>query len=166
MHISEANRQSEIQALPIPCGVRDFLSDLDAPEGMKSLFEAPYYFYSQGYPGSPCDWPQFEARKLLPLWEHRDEIFAVDVQSDPPEFLAFYLEAPGEYQSFGRSVFAMLFHMLQLHVWEYGGGTKALGEARDLAERLIFPDARELVEVLSDIDCSDIRIDEYMAKLV
>lgn len=166
MSVPEIDRKLALNSLPVSEDVRAFLELLACPDGMKDLFQKPYYFYSQGYPHNPGEWKEFFHRNLLPLWEHRECVFAVDVSLHPPEYLSFYLESPAEYESYGTSIYRLLFRMLELHVWEYGGGRQAVIEAQEFANALGFPKYSELATIFDDSTCSQARIDQYLRQLV
>lgn len=161
--VPESQRVQALAALPVPEAVARFLQSLDVPAGMRRLFKAPYKFYSPGSPDNPGQWDEFAARKMLPLWEHYDLIFAVDVSGTLPEYLSFYVDGPGDCESYGASIYRILFRPLYLHVWEFGGEEKEVREAQFLAEQLGFPQLAELKAILGDRECSKARIDAYLA---
>ncbi len=158
----ENNRVDGIQSLKLNTKINDFLITLNAPDEFKYLFKMPNNFYSQGSPESPGSWPNFENRKLLPLWEHFEQVFAVDTSDNKTEYLSFYLEAPDEPTIYGTSVFLPIFHMLELHVWEYGGESKEAKEAYEFAKSLGFPRLDVFQALLiNHISCTDSQIDVY-----
>jgi len=164
--MTEINRTTEIEKLSLPEKVKAFLVALGCPEGMRDLFQEPCYFYSRGAPASPAHWPELAGRSLVPLWEHSERVFAIDVDASPPEYISFTLENPREYDSYGASVFRAIFHMLELHVWEYGGSEREAAESEALAMMLEFPNLSELRSMLADPMCSQQRIDRYLEQLV
>src|SRR5690554_5412 len=111
MKFAERDRIGHIERLNLPPNLKAFLIDLDCPNGMQRLFQTPYYFYSQGAPDNPGNWPTFSDRNLAPLWEHGELIVAVDIGVSSPEYLSFYLEFPDDYKSYGNSIYKALFHM-------------------------------------------------------
>ncbi|RGP52502.1 hypothetical protein [Pseudomonas abyssi] len=164
--MSDIERTTGIRKLELPEKVKAFLVTLECPDGMRYLFQEPYYFYSRGAPEDPGHWPELAGRALLPLWEHSERVFAADVGASPTEYISFPLENPNEYDSYGVSVMKAIFHMLELHVWEYGGGEQEVLESEILAGRLEFPNLSELGNMLAEPMCSQERIDRYIEQLV
>ncbi|WP_426336155.1 hypothetical protein ACN9MY_22055 [Pseudoduganella sp. R-31] len=163
MSVSESRRIEAIHHLNLPLTVKDFLGALDAPAGMRDLFNCPYYFYSQGAPDYPGNWEDLAHRTLLPLWEHGELVFAVDIALNEPEYISFYLERPSEVTSYGSSIYRALFEMINLHVWEYGGEETEVLEAKHFAARLEFPNLAHLLEMISNVDTSQEEIDAYLS---
>jgi hypothetical protein len=166
MSMLQINRTTEIKKLALPEKVTAFLVTLECPDGMRYLFQEPCYFYSRGAPESPAHWPEFAGRRLVPLWEHSERVFAADVGGSAPEYISFTLESPREYDSYGASVLKAIFHMLELHVWEYGGGEQEAVESERLATKLEFPNLHELQSMLAEPICSQERVDHYLKQLV
>jgi hypothetical protein len=165
MNVSEGNRLESLHKLNLPHSVYDFLCKLDAPGSMRTQFKAPWYFYSQGAPEYPGTWEELSSKTLLPLWEHSELVFAVDIALNEPEYISFYLECPGEFTSYGKSIYSALFHMINLHVWEYGGEESEVLEAQRFAVRLEFPNVERLNELISSPDTSQEQIDAYVSNI-
>ncbi|MBI1891269.1 MAG: hypothetical protein HYS18_11515 [Burkholderiales bacterium] len=166
MQILQADRQQAISRLRASDEIVEFLYALDAPGRLADLFREPYYFYTQGYPENPGDWEAFRGRTLLPLWENGEQVFAADLTDGEPIYLAFYLEDSEHPEYFGNSVLIPLFHMLLLHVWEYGGEEQEIAEAMALAERLKLPRLELLRELLSDSKSTEDDAKRYRSVLI
>lgn len=141
MHVSEQNRCNKIEKLPIREELKQlFLGKLELGPFEESFYQ-PDKFYSQGWPDSPGNWDMFPRRKLLPLWEHYERIYAYDLNSQ--ELILFYVECPEEFKIKG-SLDSAIFDMIDLHVWEYGGGEEGAKEALAFAKAISFPKLSEL----------------------
>ncbi len=92
---------------------------------------------------------QFSEKRLLPLWEFEDRIIAADLVKDPPEFVEFYRESVGEFESHGTSIFVPILRMIFLHVIEFGGGAQEAREAVSFATSIDFPFIEDLSEVIN-----------------
>jgi hypothetical protein len=166
-HVLEENRADEIARLGLSPAVEAFLRELSAPEALRYLFNPPGYFYSQGSPERPANWPGLENLRLLPLWEHFEQVFVADLSVTPVRYFSFYIESPSDVREFGASIYSMLFFMLDRHVWEYGGDTIEAADALSLAESLGFPRLDALQSLLSrPVDATDEQIEEYKSLLV
>lgn len=124
-------------------------------------FEEPDGFYDQD------DWDgHWDERNVLPLWQHQGSIYACDLAKDPKQYISFYLEFPDEIEEYGTSLDVMLFHMIYLHVWEYGGEEQEAAEALEFAEKLKMPYLDELRSLLNRWDtCPQEEIEAYKARL-
>jgi hypothetical protein len=165
MHVQERHRGDRISQLRLRSEVEALLGGACPVSDFARYFQEPRHFYSQGWPDKPADWPGLEAKELLPLWEHEDQIFALDFSCDPCEIISFYIEYPSEYSVY-RSVDSAIFHMIDLHVWEYGYAEDGVEPARMFAERLRLPNRHRLNSLLDNwATCTEEMIDEYQQTL-
>ncbi|MCY0914543.1 hypothetical protein [Massilia antarctica] len=132
MHIAERDRNESIAQLGVDVRVAFFLDCLKAPGSMATQFNTSWYFYSQGTTDNP-EWPGLEDRRLLPLWEHFECVFAADLIKSPIEYVAFYIESPEHVRILGNTIYAPILEMIRLHTWEYGGELKEIKDAILLA---------------------------------
>ena len=165
MPLVNSHRKQDLEKLNVSAEVLAFLLALDAPGNLQHLFNEAFYFYSVGAPENRGDWPEFRGRTLLPLWEHSEAIFVADLSNDDVQYFSFYLECPEQPNLFGRSIYKPLFHMLGLHVWEYGGEEREIAEAVELAERLKFPELDQLRTLLLNPMSSEEDIQAYSCAL-
>jgi hypothetical protein len=165
MHILAKEREERIRRLVLREGIRDLLLGRLDLGPFADYFQAPEKFYAQGWPGNPADWPPLNERILLPLWEHWDLIYVLDLGSVPHPALRFHVESADTYERVG-SIDAGIFDMIELHVWEYGGGSQEVLEAAAFADLVDLP-AREGLTVLLDdhLGCTDSEIDAYRESL-
>lgn len=150
MHIAESARSLAIRELGLPEYLVNFLVELQCADDLKYLFNFPYCFYARGPVDESPYWPELRTMELLPLWEHFESVCALDLGCKPPRYLRFFVESPEDFVVFGYSVHSALFHMLMLHVWDYGGGKKEAADALNLAEQLHFPDISRLSTMLQN----------------
>lgn len=165
MHIAEDCREREILKLPIRRQLQQLLlGELDVGP-FREYFRRPSYFYAQGWPNAPANWPTFSDRQLLPLWEHGPKIVALDLAAKPQHCLWFYAESPDEYTNVA-SLDAAVFAMIELHVWEYGGDETEAAEAADFARLIDLPNRGCLAVLLSDpLNTTDESIQRYRESL-
>lgn len=165
MHVSENDRLTALSKLIVPPEIERFLLDLNTSKELEYLFQKPYYFYSQGSPDNPGHWPALGNRQALPLWEHSEKVFAADLAKSPIEYIAFYIESPATVESLGYSIYRPLFHMLSLHVWEYGGGKKEASEAVAFAKTLHFPHLDQIEKLLNDPNATEQSVESLHSNL-
>lgn len=167
MHVPENQRITEIEKLEIDQKARDFLISLKVPDGLERLFESPFYFYTTRTDTDPASWKGLEIMRLLPLWEHSEQIFAVDLSVAPPEYISFYLELPQEPFLFGKSIYAAIFHMIYQYIWEYGGEVEEAKIAYKFAESVGMPRLKVLHEILDNfMEVPDEDIELYRRSLL
>jgi hypothetical protein len=161
MHISERHRSEAIAQLGVDVRVASFLDCLNAPGSMETQFKRPWYFYSQGSADNP-EWSGLEDRRLLPLWEHFECVYAADLSKAPIEYIAFYIESPEQVQILGNSIYAPILEMIRRHTWEYGGELKEIDETILLAKNLGFPDTERLEMVLKSSTTTEEDLNQYL----
>jgi hypothetical protein len=149
MHIDETSRNNRILDLPIRPQLKQLISGQLDVGPFREYFQQPSKFYAQGWPDNPANWPTFSGRQLLPLWEHYQMIFALDLSKQPHDCLQFYAESPGEY-AVHSSVDEGVFEMIRRYVWEYGGDEEEAADAMEFAKQLDFPNLDELSTLLSE----------------
>lgn len=165
MHISQEQRSEYIDPLAIRDELKQLLNGKLELGPFHDYFSEPTYFYSQGYPDNPGNWPTFTNRTLLPLWQCDDTIYAFDVSCDSGEVISWYIECPDEYR-IAPSLDAALFDMIDLHVWEYGGGEQEAAEAMQFAEQVALPNIVQLAALLADVEeTSEEAIAKYRSSL-
>lgn len=165
MHIERPQRADRINGLAI----RDELKRLFTAQleigPFAEYFAEPSLFYSQGAPDSPGNWAALSDRTLLPLWEHHDKIYAVDLSARPTAVISWWTECPEE-STVASSFDAAVFDMIELHVWEYGGGEEEAGEAVQFAEEILLPNIEQLRTLLADVEsCTEEMIIDYRSRL-
>lgn len=163
MHIECHQRFEFINGLKIRNELKQLLTGRLQLGPFADYFTEPSNFYLQGYPDQPGNWPAFAELMLLPLWQHQEEIYAADVGTE--RVVAWYIECPEEYRVVA-SLDTAVFDMIELHVWEYGGGEKEANEAIHFAEQIALSNVDQLRRLLADFEnCSDERIAEYRSGL-
>jgi len=165
MHVLEAERGVEIQRLGLNAALTSFLLTLTAQGSLQEQFQAPWHFYSQGYPANPGHWPQIPDRRLLPLWEHEELVYAADLARRQIEYVSFYIEAPEDVRVLGTSPLCAIFDALARHVWEYGGDLNEASEALALARELKFPEISVLESLLLNPNAQDAAVGAYIHSL-
>ena len=165
MHVPFDKREERILDLPIRDELKKlFVGSLD-PGPLRSYFLQPSYFYAQGPPETPGDWPTLRDRILLPLWEHQSSIFALDTRSPAGECLSWTLEYSAESLR-PASIDAFVFDMIYLHVWEYGGDDREAGEALAFAKSVELPRLAALEKLLENHrTCADYEISLYRGSI-
>ncbi len=158
-HTRYQERVERINGLAVRQEVKQLLTGLLEVGPFQEYFAEPSYFYAQGYPHSPGSWPTFGDRKLLPLWQHCEKLYALDVGTDHPELLSWYIESPEEFTVI-PSVDTALFDMIVLHVWEFGGEEQEALEAMHFARQIRLPNLERLRDVLQ---CAP---DEYPSEMI
>ncbi len=154
MNLQRDSRETIVKSMPWRSEVVELLLNPTAECGLTRSFEKPNYFYS-------TDWPELDEKTLVPLWEHFEAVYCVDIKSNPIEFIAFFIEFPAEYDSF-KTIDQMLFHMIELYVWEYGGEEQEAKEALEFAKRLRMPNIEQLALLLNDhLNCDEDMINSY-----
>lgn len=153
MHIPKQQRAEYIDRLDIRDEVKRLLNGTLEIGPFQGYFSEPSYFYSQGHPDNPGHWPTFTKRTLLPLWQRDDKIYAFDVACDPAEVISWSIECPDEFQ-IAPSLDAAIFDMIDLHVWEYGGGKHEAAEAMQFAKQIALPNLENLATLLADVELS------------
>jgi hypothetical protein len=148
MHIPEDDRISEIEKLDLRQELKDLLTGETDAGDLQDCFSAPLYFYSQGYPENPGDWPEFGERRLLPLWEHDENIIALSVERKPHKVVSFYTEAPEEFEVL-PNVDSAVYEMMKFH-WESDGTDEGVEQILAFAKSIAFPKIAELEELLQD----------------
>ena len=153
MHVPEQLRAECVDRLAIRDELKRLLNGTLEAGTFRDYFSEPSYFDAQGYPATPGNWLTFANRKLLPLWQHDDKIYAIDVASDPTEVISWYIEHPDEYE-IAPSIDAAIFDMIELHVREYGGGEQEAAEAMQFAKQIALPNVANLATLLGDVERS------------
>ncbi len=165
MHISQEQRSEYIDPLAIRDELKQLLNGKLELGPFQDYFSEPTYFYSQGYPDNPGNWPTFTNRTLLPLWQWDDTIYALDVSGDLAEVVSWDIECPEEYQ-IAPSLDAAIFDMIDLHVWEYGGDEQEAAEAMQFAKHIALPNITQLAALLANVEeTSEETIAEYRSSL-
>lgn len=164
MHIANQHRFEHINALPLREELKLLLTCKLQLGPFDEYFSQPTYFYSEGYPENPGNWPTFAGRTLLPLWQHYDRIFALDTNTNPAQVISWYIECPDEYRMI-QSLDHAIFEMIELHVWEYGVGEAEAEEAVDFAQQIAMPNAKQLQMLMADPEnCTEEMISEYKSR--
>ncbi|MBM7131142.1 hypothetical protein [Dyella mobilis] len=163
--MADANRGLALERLHLSSRSLRFVKLLDAPEALRYLFNQPTSFYVRGYPLNPGQWEELHPRVVLPTWEHSGAIYGVDIAADPPVFISFYRELPGDVEIHGTSIFHALMHVLCLHVWEYGGGVAEAEQAIGFAKELAFPAVDRLAALFRNQRASAEEIAGYVSEL-
>jgi len=165
MHVQEQHRSDRISQLDLRPEVEALLGGVCPVSDFSGYFREPQYFYTQGWPDKTADWPELEEKELLPLWEHEDQIFALDFSCEPYEIISFYIECPSEYDVY-RSVDSAIFHIIDLHVWEYGYAEDGVEPTKLFAEKLHLPNRHRLNSLLDNwATCTEEMLAEYQQTL-
>lgn len=161
MSVLEKDREAVIKKLGLRPELTDLLLyNLDCG-AFSSYFVKPEYFYANGSPDSPGFWPELGDRNLLPLWEHFEKIYAIDIKNNRNEGVSFYIESPEKYETF-RNIDKAIFKMIELHVWEYGGTEKEIEESIQFAKKVSLPNLHGLKNLFENfMECTDDMIKRY-----
>lgn len=165
MHVLNEDRISQIDELAIRSELKQLFAGTLQIGPFQEYLEQPSNFYSQGWPDKPGNWTTFSERKLLPLWQHSEKLYALDLNSNPHECISWYAECPNEYETI-RSIDNAIFEMIVLHVWEYGGDRQEANEAIVFAELVGLPNIDGLRTLLSNYaECTEVMIQGYRSSL-
>lgn len=165
MHIQNAERIERIHGLPLRPEIRQMLTGQLQLGPFQEYFGEPSHFYAQGYPDRPGSWPIFADRQLLPLWQHHEKIYAMDLSVHPPELISWYIDCPDDFTTI-PSVDAAVFDMIELHVWDYGCEEQQAVEAIHFAKQIALPHTERLCDLLQNCErCSAESIAEYRQSL-
>ena len=160
-HTPRSKRHERIATLDVRPQVRQLLASELELGAFADYFREPDYFYAQGYPDKEGDWPMLDKFILLPLWEHGENVFALDLKQTQGEVISFYLECPESYDSY-KNIDLALFAMIELHVWEYGGEEEEVHEALEFAELVCMPHMDRLrTMLLNYTTCTQSDLREY-----
>lgn len=144
MNIQPHIRLEKLRELGLPGGLFDSLFGPNVVKGIRRYLGEPDYFYAQGYPDKPGNFPELGDKCLLPLWECSDCIYAVDLNCGKPEYIRFHLECSKEYEVLGGSIYSALLAVIEQEV---DGG--AVDEELDLLiKNFKMPDPGNLFYLL------------------
>lgn len=140
MHISEQNRPQEITKLGLNNNVVDLILQRGKYGEFEEYFEDPSYYYDQGCPESPGDWPEFENKLILPLWQYCELLFVADLSCNEIEYFSFYIECPDGPSNYGNNIFLMIFSVIQWHCFQgVHDFDSAIEGSVDFMQKICFP---------------------------
>ena len=106
-------------------------------------FEKPEYYYAQGWPEKPANWPQYEGKNLIPLWEYSKCVYLVDITEPNNQYFSFRIDSPEEPTRYS-SLYHMVFEIIDFHCFQIGA---EFSDALEFMKKLKYPNL-ELFERL------------------
>ena len=155
MIVPKEERDTVLQSLNYRPKLEKFLIELSPPEEFKDFFQTPYYIFHYD------DCEELKDRKLLPLFEHVERVYAFDLVQN--EYISFDLESPDSLTIY-KNIYSVFLYLFSLHAWEYGGEEQEAREVIEFSDSIDFPYWETLRDIMNEVD-DEGEFDRLTAKL-